>query len=83
MWNTAYLVVPCGGHFEELIFRVASPAITRLSKVAAEVATMRWVEDNTVIPVPHVVAYGDDRTNEVGYEWYVLSLLPFSPVDEC
>ncbi|KAK4041537.1 hypothetical protein C8A01DRAFT_34490, partial [Parachaetomium inaequale] len=72
-WNRAFLVVPCGGtlddpRFRELVFRVALPAMTHMSKVAAEVATMEWVRRDTAIPVPDVLAYASGRDNDVGYE---------------
>jgi hypothetical protein len=77
-WNRAFLVLPCGGtlddpRFRELVFRLARPAMTHTSKVAAEVATMEWVRRNTAIPVPDMLAYGSGRDNDVGYEWYVES----------
>ncbi|KAL2127270.1 hypothetical protein VTI74DRAFT_11002 [Chaetomium olivicolor] len=38
------------------IFRVALQAITRLSKADKEVATMEWVRQHTVTPIPKVLA---------------------------
>ena len=42
------------------------------SRVLSEVATLSFVQENTTIPVPEVIAYDADLDNELGYEWILL-----------
>ncbi|KXX82334.1 Altered inheritance of mitochondria protein 9, mitochondrial [Madurella mycetomatis] len=79
-WNRAFAVSTChGGRYRALIFRVALPAITHLSKVEAEAATMEWVRCNTDIPVPEVLDYESSPRNPVGYPWMLMTRMPGVP----
>jgi aminoglycoside phosphotransferase (APT) family kinase protein len=68
-FNKLYAVT-CGdkGHF---IFRVTLPVAPNV-KTASEVATLAFVQENTTIPVPKVIAYDADLTNELGFEWILM-----------
>lgn len=44
-------------------------------KTRAEVATLRWVRQNTNIPVPEVFSFDDSNANEIGYEWILMEFL--------
>ncbi|GAB1312487.1 hypothetical protein MFIFM68171_02697 [Madurella fahalii] len=81
-WNRAYTVTTClGGRYRTLILRVALPAITHLSKVEAEAATMDWVRHNTDIPIPEVLDYEASPRNPIGYPWMLMTKMPGIPYE--
>ncbi|KAK4173420.1 phosphotransferase enzyme family-domain-containing protein [Triangularia setosa] len=45
------------------------------NKTRAEVATLRWVHENTTIPVPKVFDFDDSNDNEIGFEWILMELM--------
>ncbi|KAK3354074.1 hypothetical protein B0T25DRAFT_545940 [Lasiosphaeria hispida] len=57
------------------IMRVSLPVYPH-RKTRAEVATLRWVCENTTIPVPKVFGFHDSNDNEVGFEWILVELMP-------
>ncbi|KAK3994330.1 phosphotransferase enzyme family-domain-containing protein [Cladorrhinum sp. PSN332] len=54
--------------------RVSLPVYPR-HKIRAEVATLRWVRENTSIPVPQVFGFDDSNGNEIGFEWILMELM--------
>ena len=48
----------------------------------SQVTTMRFVHDNTTIPVPEIYAFDSTLTNELGAPWTVMSFIPGSTVAE-
>jgi aminoglycoside phosphotransferase (APT) family kinase protein len=48
-------------------------------KTRAEVATLRWVRENTTVPVPEVFGFDDSNDNEIGYEWILMELMQGTP----
>lgn len=42
----------------------------------SEVATMRFLRQNTDIPVPKVFVFDDSSDNELGFEWILMEILP-------
>ncbi|KAF7561098.1 hypothetical protein G7046_g3052 [Stylonectria norvegica] len=48
-------------------------------KTRAEVATLRWVRENTKVPVPEVAFFDDNNDNEIGYEWILMELMQGTP----
>ncbi|KAF2864368.1 hypothetical protein K470DRAFT_199820, partial [Piedraia hortae CBS 480.64] len=68
-------------HFENFsgnktyLMRVSLP-VDPYWKRGSEVATLTWVEKNTTMPAPHVVAYSSDRKNAVWFEWMLMTQLP-------
>lgn len=74
-FNKLYLVSNISN---PLLIRVSLPVHPHL-KTRGEVATLRWVRDNTEIPVPKVVAFQDDNENEIGFEWILMELMPGAP----
>lgn len=71
LFNKLYIVKCAGG---PLILRVSLPVYPR-HKTRAEVATLRWVRENTMVPVPEVLGYDDGNDNEIGYEWILMELM--------
>ncbi|KAK0620853.1 phosphotransferase enzyme family-domain-containing protein [Immersiella caudata] len=51
--------------------RISLPVYPR-HKTRAEVATLRWVRENTSIPVPKVFAFDDSNDNLIGFEWILM-----------
>ncbi|KAF2864361.1 hypothetical protein K470DRAFT_267219 [Piedraia hortae CBS 480.64] len=49
------------------LMRVSLP-VDPYWKTSSEVATLSWVEKNTTMPVPHVVAYNSNRKTAIGFE---------------
>ncbi|CAI4218699.1 unnamed protein product [Parascedosporium putredinis] len=52
-------------------------------KTRAEVATLRWVRQNTNIPVPEVFSFDDSNANEIGYEWILMEFLQGTSARKC
>lgn len=48
-------------------------------KTRAEVATLRWVRENTMIPVPEALGFDDSNDNEIGYEWILMEFIEGIP----
>ncbi|KAK4203378.1 phosphotransferase enzyme family-domain-containing protein [Triangularia verruculosa] len=71
LFNKLYIVECATG---PLIMRVTLPVYPR-HKTRAEVATLRWVHENTTIPVPKVFGFDDNNENEVGFEWTLMELM--------
>ncbi|PPQ66155.1 hypothetical protein CVT26_010878 [Gymnopilus dilepis] len=59
----------------EYIMRVALP-IDPYFKTATEVATLKFLERRTFMPVPRVVAYDASSQNELQFEWIIMTRLP-------
>lgn len=71
LFNKLYIVKCTRG---SLIMRVSLPVYPR-HKTRAEVITLRWVRENTTVPVPKVFSFDDTNDNEIGYEWILMELM--------
>ena len=60
--------------------RMSLPVYPR-HKTRAEVATLRWVRENTTVPVPKVLGFDDSNVNEIGYEWILMELMQGTSAD--
>jgi hypothetical protein len=47
---------------QEVVVRISLP-------IEPKWKTLKWVHENTRLPVPRVLAYKADRLNPVGFEW--------------
>ncbi|KAL2824568.1 kinase-like domain-containing protein, partial [Aspergillus pseudoustus] len=54
----------------------------RVLTTESEVATMRFLESKTSIPVPHVFAWSSDAANPVGAEYIIMEKMPGVPLNE-
>lgn len=72
LFNKLYIVDRISG--PRLIIRVSLPVYPR-HKARAEVATLRWVRENTDIPVPAVLALDDSNDNDIGFEWILMEFM--------
>lgn len=75
LFNKLYIVESASG---PRMMRVSLPVYPR-HKTRAEVATLRWVRENTTIPVPNVFAFDDSNDNEIGFEWILMELMEGAP----
>ncbi|KAK4465395.1 kinase-like protein [Cladorrhinum samala] len=75
VFNKLYIVECARGR---LIMRVSLPVYPR-HKTRAEVATLRWLQDNTTIPAPKVFGFNDSNDNEIGFEWILMELMEGVP----
>ncbi|KAK5657632.1 hypothetical protein OQA88_2704 [Cercophora sp. LCS_1] len=71
-YNKLYLVDSIRGRF---IMRVSLP-VDPGNKTCGEVTTLQLVRRKTDIPVPAVIAYDDTNSNEIGFEWILMELMP-------
>lgn len=62
----------------ELLMKVSLPVDPQYM-TRGEVATLRWVRENTNIPVPKVIDYQDSNNSEIGFEWILMELMPGKP----
>jgi hypothetical protein len=71
LFNKVYLIHTARRSF---IMRVTLPVYPR-HKTRAEVVTLRWVRENTSIPVPKVFCFDDSNDNEIGFEWILMEYM--------
>ncbi|KAH0522345.1 hypothetical protein TsFJ059_006206 [Trichoderma semiorbis] len=71
LFNKVYLIHTAGRSF---IMRVTLPVYPR-HKTRTEVVTLRWVRENTSIPVPEVFGFDDSNDNEIGFEWILMEYM--------
>ncbi|KAH8781205.1 phosphotransferase enzyme family-domain-containing protein [Diaporthe sp. PMI_573] len=60
---------------QSLLIRISLPVCPH-DKTRGEVTTLRWLAENTNIPVPKVIAFDDISQNEIGFEWILMELMP-------
>lgn len=63
----------------EYLIRVALP-VEPFYKTESEVATMEYVTRNSPLPVPRVVAYDSNASNELGFEWILMEKVDGTPL---
>lgn len=71
LFNKVYLIHTAGRSF---IIRVTLPVYPR-HKTRAEVVILRWVHENTSVPVPKVFGFDDSNDNEIGFEWILMEYM--------
>ncbi|KAI0173230.1 hypothetical protein GGR52DRAFT_377602 [Hypoxylon sp. FL1284] len=64
---------------DRYILRVSLPVFPRF-KTESEVATLRWIDSNTRLPVPKVKYYDASRDNAIGFEWILMDRMEGSPL---
>ncbi|KAF2640188.1 kinase-like protein [Massarina eburnea CBS 473.64] len=64
------------------LMRVSLP-VDPHHKVSSEVATIKFLEEETHIPVPKIVASNDDNGNELGFEWILMEMCEGGPLRKC
>ncbi|OTB03812.1 hypothetical protein M426DRAFT_23337 [Hypoxylon sp. CI-4A] len=67
---------------ERLVLRVFLPVCPK-TKTESEVATLRWTNENTRLPVPKVRCYDSTRENPIGFEWILMERMEGKPLFEC
>ncbi|KGO78082.1 Aminoglycoside phosphotransferase [Penicillium italicum] len=74
-FNKLYLARTSNRQF---LMRVSLPVHPH-SKTLGEVTTLQFLRRSTNIPVPEVFAYDESASNEIGYEWILMELMPGVP----
>ncbi|KAF9879556.1 hypothetical protein CkaCkLH20_03099 [Colletotrichum karsti] len=64
-----------------LVLRVAGPHLPRI-KTENEIALMKWVRENTSIPVPAVIRWDSSCENVLGREFSLLERIPGRSADK-
>lgn len=71
LFNKVYLVRTLDQTF---VMRVTLP-VYPCFKTRAEVTTLRWVRENTTIPVAQIFGFDDSNDNEIGFEWILMEFM--------
>ena len=74
-----FYVVKCG--HKEVLICVSLPVDPKW-KTLSEVATLRWVRENTTIPVPEVLSHQANRSSRIGFEYIMMSKMPGKPLED-
>ncbi|KAI0380006.1 kinase-like domain-containing protein [Hypomontagnella monticulosa] len=80
LWDGAYskiYAVSVGP--EQFVMRITLPVCPK-TMTESEVATMKWVNDNTNLPVPKVKCYDSSRDNPLGFEWILMGRVDGVPL---
>ncbi|CAJ2512458.1 Uu.00g054730.m01.CDS01 [Anthostomella pinea] len=67
---------------KHFMMRVCLPVCPK-TKTESEVATLRWVDENTKLPVPRVKAFDASRDNPLGFEWILMTMIEGTPLSQC
>lgn len=78
VFNKVYLVQWNG---RKAIMRVSLP-VEPGHKTRGEVATLRWLQHQTNIPVPQVLDFDDSNKNEIGFEWILMEYMLGTSADK-
>ncbi|KAJ7310715.1 hypothetical protein DFH08DRAFT_974394 [Mycena albidolilacea] len=78
-FHKAYLITLTSSH--QVVARVARRFMPRL-KTESEVATLRYLRENTRVPVPEVICYDANPYNRLGGEWILMSKAPGTPLSQ-
>ncbi|KAK7967133.1 uncharacterized protein PG986_001410 [Apiospora aurea] len=71
-FNRVYTVDSVKGKY---VMRVSLP-VDPIFKTRGEVSTLRFIRENTTIPVPEVIAFDDTRSSKIGFEWILMEFIP-------
>lgn len=75
--KTYEIVIPNQEH--RFLFRVTLP-VDLFFKAESEVATLAFLRQKRIIPVPELVAWNSTATNPIGYEWILLEKVEVVPL---
>ncbi|KAF3065934.1 hypothetical protein GL218_09211 [Daldinia childiae] len=64
------------------ILKVSLPVCPK-SMTESEVATLRWIDENTRLPVPKVRHYDSSRNSPIGFEWILMDHIDGMPLSQC
>ena len=75
-FNKLYRVDTDNGAF---LMRVSLP-VDPHHKTMSEVATIKFVRQETEMPVPKIIAFDGSNDNDLGFEWILMELMPGQPL---
>ncbi|KAJ7624922.1 hypothetical protein FB45DRAFT_924537 [Roridomyces roridus] len=78
-FHKAYLITLTSGH--QVVARVARRFMPRL-KTESEIATLSFLRDKTVVPVPEVHTYDSNPYNRLGGEYIIMSKATGIPLSQ-
>ncbi|KPI44416.1 uncharacterized protein AB675_8366 [Cyphellophora attinorum] len=81
-FNKLYKIDFLDSSIPACLLRVTLPAYPKY-KTESEVATLRWLQRHTTIPVPEVLAFESSSRTDLGYEWILMKMLPGKPLSQC
>ncbi|KAI1383722.1 uncharacterized protein F4822DRAFT_48809 [Hypoxylon trugodes] len=67
---------------KDFVMRVSLPVCPKI-KTETEITTLRWIHENTNLPVPKVECYHSSRDNPMGFEWNLMSRVDGQPLSQC
>ncbi|KAI1473893.1 kinase-like domain-containing protein [Daldinia eschscholtzii] len=65
-----------------LVLKIYLPVCPKFM-TESEVATLRWVDEHTRLPVPKVHCYDSSLNNPMGFEWILMDRIDGAPLFEC
>lgn len=66
---------------DNLVLRVTLP-VDPQCKTLSEVATVDWIQSNTILPLPRIIAYNANRENPIDFEWMLMTKIPGRPLTD-
>ncbi|CAF0977764.1 unnamed protein product [Adineta steineri] len=72
--NNLIFFIQCQNDDEQYVLKICGSAWTKI-KTESEVSAILIVHKYTKIPLPKIIAYSSDKTNEFGVEWIVMTRL--------
>ncbi|KAL9130769.1 MAG: hypothetical protein Q9217_001117 [Psora testacea] len=66
---------------KSLMMRISLP-VDPQSKTESEVATLHFMLENNIIPVPKVQAYNSSSSGPIGFEWILMDFMPGMPLQK-
>lgn len=77
--NNLLFFVQCENDNQKYVLKICGTAWTKI-KTESEVEAINLVHQYTQIPLPKIVAYSSDKTNEFGVEWIIMTRIPGKPL---
>ncbi|KAI9743459.1 MAG: hypothetical protein M1818_002771 [Claussenomyces sp. TS43310] len=75
-FNKLYKIDSLNGTY---LMRVTLP-VDPHHKTSSEVATIEFIRQNTDVPVPKILAFDASNSNELGFEWILMEMMPGAPL---
>lgn len=77
--NNLLFFVDCENDEQRYVLKVCGTVWTKV-KTESEVCAIELVHQHTNIPLPKIVAFSSNKSNEFGVEWIIMTRLPGKPL---